>query len=107
MSLLHEFAHFYDHVKGENIDKEWDGVSKKYQFISRSEIYATHVENIGRAEHNMPLRTRYKSMRLLKYSGQDALIDKETKMSLYYRTGDILITNFEFLKKQENGFKYK
>ncbi len=107
-SLLHELAHFYDHATGRDMDKEWNKVSSKSKFISESEIYATFVENVIRSEHGAYLRTRYKSMKLLKYNGRDALIDKDSKASLYYTSGDIFNTNFENLKKSgDYGFKYK
>ncbi len=107
-SLIHELAHFYDHVKGRNMAQEWNKVSYKSNFIAESEIYATFVENVIRAEHGAYLRTRYKSMRLLKYRGKDALIDKESLISLFYKTGDMFNTNFEYLKKSgEHGYKYK
>ena len=107
-TLIHELAHFYDHVTGRDMDKEWNKVSSKSNFISESEIYATFVENLIRTEHGAYLRTRYNGMRLLKYSGRDVLIDKDSKASLYYKSGDIFNTNFENLKNSgENGYTYK
>ena len=93
-SLIHELAHFYDHVMGRNMTQGWNKVSRKSNFIAESEIYATFVENVIRAEHGAYLRTRYKSMKLLKYRGKDALIDKVSLASLFYQTGDIFNTKF-------------
>jgi hypothetical protein len=57
VGLGHEMGHIQDKWKGTLDNSTWIDIEGKK--ISRSEIYATHVENQIRAEHGMPLRTHY------------------------------------------------
>ena len=53
-TLAHELAHAQDRISGNMDNSEW--ISDN---VSKSEIYACHIENLVRAEHNLPLREFY------------------------------------------------
>ena len=106
--LVHELAHFYDHSEGRDINEEWQQGANIKNYITTSEIYALHVENIIRVEQGDALRTRYLSGTILKYGNKDAVIDKKTKTSLFFLTGDIFCRDYKFIKGGEvYGYSYR
>ncbi|PSL17323.1 hypothetical protein, partial [Chitinophaga ginsengisoli] len=72
--------------------------------IPNAELYSTHIENLIRAENNVPLRAFYG----LDVSGagdsSTRLIKAGTRQSLYYdATGG---TNYKMLSKKQIPYKY-
>ena len=57
IGLAHEMAHIQDKWRGTMDNSYWLTVFGKD--VNRSEIFASHVENLIRAEHGIPLRTHY------------------------------------------------
>ena len=105
--LVHELGHFYDHVKGRNMEKDvWESEVDSQPKISESEKYAMYVENIIRVEHGSDVRIRYFDSK--GYSpGFDFIIDLQTGRSLSFKTGNIFDTKILKLEKHELGYKYK
>jgi RHS repeat-associated protein len=107
------FATFYDGKSWVDYefmfgDEEWQQGANIKNYITTSEIYALHVENIIRVEQGDALRTRYLSGTILKYGNKDAVIDKKTKTGLFFLTGDISCRDYKFLKGGEvYGYSYR
>ena len=105
--LIHELAHFYDHVNGRNMERDvWDIGDDSVPKVSESEKYAMHVENIIRVEHGSDIRIRYRDSKGFS-SGNDFVIDVNTGRALFFMTGNIFDTQIINLEKHELGYKYK
>ncbi len=62
ISLGHELAHSSDRLNGTLDMTTWYTVpinDEDYKDIPNAEKYSTHIENLIRAEHNIPLRSHY------------------------------------------------
>ncbi|MDD2963537.1 MAG: DUF6443 domain-containing protein [Bacteroidales bacterium] len=79
IALGHEMAHTWDVWNGTYDASEWVSGTG----INRSEIYATHIENMIRAENKLPLRTHYAIMSGKPYE-PTRIIDSKSGASLYY-----------------------
>ncbi len=105
--LIHELAHFYDHVNGRNMyESIWDTGDDSKLKVSESEKYAMHVENIIRVEHGSDIRIRYRDSKGFS-SGNDFVIDVHTGRALFFMTGNVFDTQIINLEKHELGYKYK
>jgi len=107
INLGHELGHIrYNWNGGEY--KEWLTVETPIgnKSINVSEIDATHIENLLRAEHRLPLRTYYiKTLpNTYRWDHRDKLIDPKTGTSKFVDSfGNI---NHKPLKKGTNPYKY-
>lgn len=60
IGLGHELAHAFDQVSDGKIDyRMWYMPTGGTQPVRNAEMYSTHVENLLRAENNLPLRAYY------------------------------------------------
>lgn len=79
VSLGHELAHIQDAWNGTFDSSEW------FENIPNSEKYASHVENLIRAEHGLSLRTHYCLTTDGRGDPRSALLIKGTRASLYFK----------------------
>jgi hypothetical protein len=107
-TLSHELAHAQDRISGEMDNSEWysynDG-GKKVS-VSKAEIYATHIENLIRTEHGLPLRKfyQYGSGSFPNY-GQ--VCDLENPYSLYFIEKYNHTERYEQIKDGQTRYVYK
>ena len=86
ISLGHELAHGQDRVYG-----RWDSSTwfvNNLDITTKADIYATHIENMIRAEHGLPLRTHYDSR------VPNSRIIMDGNLSIYYAPFRYRIRNF-------------
>ncbi len=109
-SLIHELTHFYDHVKiPRNLRRMWRYTSGGKRLL-RSEIHATHVENLSRVEHGSLLRTHYTvpSNGIIRTTGKDVLVFPNSNRSRYYWGSGHDKTNYKVINpKKQKPYEYK
>ena len=104
VSQAHELQHGLDYISGTGDSGVWITVMDKdgeVKNIKNTEISATHMENLIRAEHGLPLRTHY----LPDGNSRSAIIDRQTSRSLYYDCNGN--TTFQKIISPNKGYKYK
>ena len=103
-TLAHELAHAQDRISGNMDESEWFVLDGK--FVSKAEIYATHIENLIRVEHGLPLRRfyQYGSGSLSNY-GQ--VCDLNNPYSLYFIDKYNHTERYEQIKNGQTRYVYK
>jgi len=109
IGLAHEFAHIQGLwkklVNSTDVWQKTKDNDGNFVKILENEKYSTHIENVIRAENNLPLREYYEDDP--GNDGQNSgtlLIDSRKGRSLYIKQDGT--TNFKRLKKNEKGFQY-
>ncbi len=107
-TLAHEMAHAQDRIHGTRDESVWFSIDGRYvrntKDVRKTEIYATHIENLIRAENNIALRTHYisTSTKII-----DQLVDVQDYTSLYFINEYNHKANYQLLKRNEKRYKYK
>lgn len=109
IGLAHELGHIQGIWKKLVNNKKWERMKNgqnEVEDIPNSELYSTHIENLIRAENNIPLREYYADDP--GNDGQNAgtrLINVRTGRSLYVKEDGS--TDFKKLRGKQKGFSYK
>lgn len=113
IALAHELAHISDIWKGTICRKRWKvlpaDADGEWKEVSCAELYATHIENLVRAENGVPLRMSYGiSGESSSHPGQkdlsSLLVRPGTRESLYFdKDGH---TRYRQLKSGETPMVY-
>ena len=101
-TLAHEMAHAQDRINGTRDENIWFSIERNN--IRKTEIYATLIENLIRAENNIALRTHYISTST---TIKDQLVDNRDYTSLYFINEYNHKANYQPLKRNEKRYKYK
>lgn len=101
IGLGHELAHIQDIWKATISLNTWRSIDGKD--IPYAEIYATHIENLLRAENNLSLRVSYGVTATGGIDDETKLINSKTGQSLYYNASGI--TTYKKIKA--DFYKYK
>ena len=84
IGLGHEMAHIQDVWHGTYDSSIWFTVKQKdgrIRKIQNAEKYSTHIENLLRSEHNLPLRSYYTDVEY----PEAGLLIPNTRISLFYK----------------------
>ena len=84
IGLGHEMAHIQDVWRGTYDSSIWFTVKQKngrIRKIQNAEKYSTHIENLLRSEHNLPLRSYYTDVEY----PEAGLLIPNTRISLFYK----------------------
>ena len=107
IGLAHEMAHVRDlwnNTMNRNTWKTITDPNGAAQAIPNAELYSTHIENLIRAENNVPLRAFYGVDASGSGEPSTRLIKAGSRQSLYYdATGN---TNYGTLNKKQIPFNY-
>ena len=98
-TLAHEMAHAQDRINGTMDNKIWYKAGETE--VYNSEIYATHIENIIRAEHGIALRWLYSD------SQKYPLYDINSYLSNYFTGKYTHLEGYKPLKRGMPRYKYK
>lgn len=107
IGLGHELAHIQDIWQGTINRQTWRSVKDvtgNVVNITNAELYATHMENQIRAEHNIPLREFYGVTPDRQGDPSTRIIRSNTNKSLYYDSNGN--TNYQRLKRNQVPFTY-
>lgn len=93
IALGHEFGHLYsdwfceDGYNPEDVvDREilYNNNDPKAHKLTKTEVHATHWENLLRSEHNKPLRTHYMKVDNSETSRLLKILDEKPRSSIYF-----------------------
>ncbi|WP_157304024.1 DUF6443 domain-containing protein [Chitinophaga tropicalis] len=107
IGLAHEMAHVRD-VWNNTINRNtWKTVTDPNgapEAIPNAELYSTHIENLIRAENNVPLRAFYGVDANGNGDSSTRLLKAGTRQSLYYDAAGN--TNYKMLSKKQIPYNY-
>jgi len=99
-NLAHELAHSQDRLNGTMDNNKWFIENEKV--VTNAEIYSMHIENLVRAEQQLPLRKYY-----VETSGDVYSIKNNSVKSLYFDRDGKHLDKFRKLPNDEDGYVYK